>query len=123
MQYKRELSEQLKGYKIVGDIVELRNLITSKALVATHLRDIICALSERKTNYVRVGYGETLAHAYKDAAVKGRICRLIHVYYSYGKLQLTDLNNFINGLYEDVIFGYSIEDVLSHEIKLVMIFN
>lgn len=119
----RWLSDMLKGYRIEGNIVELYNVIFSNAQIAIHLRDIVRALSDSSINYVRVGYGETLAQAYKDAALKEGTCRLVHIYSTSEKIGLNDLYNFIKSIGEDVIFGCALDYMQGNGVKLVMIFN
>lgn len=119
------LTDKLKGYMIEGDIDELRNILQSNALIETHLRDIILALSRYGTNYIRIGYGETLTEAFKEAAAKGKECRLVHIFFpaECPGFTLSDLYNFIIGIGEDIIFGYTPDNTMRRGLKLVMIFN
>lgn len=119
----RWLSDKLKGYRIEGDIVELYNVIFSNARIMIHLRDIIHALSDYRTNYIRVGYGETLPEAFKEAEAKGGSCRLVHIFCSEEGLGVEDLYDFINSLGEDIIYGYINNSSIGSKVKLVMIFN
>lgn len=119
----RWLSDKLKGYRIEGDIVELYNVIFSNARIMIHLRDIIHALSDCSTNYIRVGYGETINEAYKETGTKGNACRLVHIFCSEEGLAVEYLYNFISSLGEDIIFGYTVDNAIGCKIKLVLILN
>ncbi len=118
----KKLEEQLKGYRIEGDIGELINLITSNSQVSIHLRDIIQVLSDCSINYVRIGYGDTLGEAYKDAVV-GNTCKLVHIFSPIGEITVHDLYSFIMSIGDDVIWGYSSESMDGSKMKLVMILN
>lgn len=117
------LREQLKAYRIEGSINELVNIITCNAQVAIHLRDIMQAMSCDRINYIRIGFGETLSQAFKDAAVKGAKCRLVHIFCKPHEIMFRNLYEFIITLGEDVIFGFSPERKRNPGVKLVMIFN
>lgn len=123
MQIQKDLKNRLKDYKIDGNTEELWNVICSDSLVITTLDDVLSALSSENTNYVRMGYGQTLYHAYKAGEVEGKKCRLVHIYFYPGKINIYDLYNFINSLNDDIIFGYSKENLMSPGVKLIMIFN
>lgn len=123
MQNHKELKDQLKGYNIDGDIVELWNVLLSNAFVLTTLNDILSVLSDDKANYIRVGYGETLEQAYKSGLADDMICRLVYVYFPTDGLRLAEFNNFISSLDKDIIWGCSIDNTIVCGFKLVMIFN
>lgn len=74
--------ERLRAYKIEGDVSELENIINSNARIFTSLRDVLSVLSKDKTNYIMVGYGESLTDAYNDTLADGRACRLVHIFCS-----------------------------------------
>lgn len=120
---EKNILSKLRGYKIEGNIVELLNLIFSNALIPTTIDDVLSVMSNNNLNYIRIGYGNTLAEAYKDAAANGGGCKLVHIYFSPGKVWCIDLYNFINGLGDSVIFGYTVDDKIGRGVKLVMIIN
>lgn len=114
--------ERLSAYKIEGDVYELENIINSDARIFTTLRDIVSVLAKDKTNCIMVGYGESLTDAYNDASVEGRICRLVHIFYSdWSYADISKLNEFIGGIGKDIIFGCSMDEKLERGIKMVML--
>ena len=123
MQNQNELKEILKDYQTDGDIVELWNVVSSDALVLTTPNDIISVLSRSKTNYIRVGYGDTIFKAYENGYAKGGLCKLVHIYFSERGMCLIDLYKFIESLGDDIIFGYTKDEIINNGVKLVMIFN
>lgn len=120
---KSDLNERLHGYRIEGNVDELYNILNSNSKVSVGIHGVIYALSPSRSNYIKVGYGDSLTEAYKEAATKGTTCRLVHIFNSEGGLGFKDLYNFINTIGEDVIFGYAKNDTISRGLKLVMIFN
>lgn len=119
----RWLSDKLKDYRIEGDITELYNVIFSDARIMIHLRDIILALSDCRTNHIRVGYGKTLHEAYKENASEVNVCRLVHIFCSEEGLEVEDLYNFIYSLGNNIIFGYTVDNTIGCKMKLVLILN
>lgn len=115
--------ERLKDYKIIGNISELENIINPNARLSTTLDDLLSVLSKERDNYVEVGYGENLSAAYQNASVSDRKCRLVHVFFSHNSgIGIQEFHNFIKSLGNDVIFGFTYDDVESM-VKLVMICN
>lgn len=123
MRRNNELKYKLNEYKIDGNKNELRNIVYSNALVAISAVRITSVLSLNKTNYIRLGYGETLIKAYENGCVKGKNCKLIYIYFSEGGMTFIDLYNFIESLEDDIILGYTKDETLNSGLKLVMIFN
>lgn len=123
MQTQNELKNRLSDYKIDGDINDLLNVLFTNSLVLTTINDLLSALSNENTNYIRIGYGQTLNHAYKTGYVVGKTCRLVHIYFYPDKINFYDLYNFIKSMNDGIIFGYSKDDLKSPGVKLVMIFN
>lgn len=114
--------ERLRAYKIEGDVTELENIINSNARIFTSLRDVLSVLVKDKTNYIMVGYGESLNDAYNDASVEKRACRLVHILCSdWSYASMYELNEFIGSMGKDIIFGYSMDKKLERSIKLVML--
>lgn len=123
MSLDNELKDKLNRYKIEGNIAELCSIVYSDALVAISAVELISVLSKSKTNYISVGYGDTLFKAYENGYVKGESCKLVHIYFSEGVLNFKDLYRFIQGFEEDIIFGYTNVEQINSGVKLVMIFN
>lgn len=114
--------ERLRAYKIEGDVSELENIINSNARIFTTLRDVLSVLVKDKTNYIMVGYGESLTDACNDASVEKRICKLVHIFYSdWSCADISKLNEFIGSMDKDIIFGCSMDKKLEHSIKMVML--
>lgn len=114
--------ERLRAYKIEGDVSELENIINSNARIFTSLRDMLSVLSKDKTNYIMVGFGESLTDAYNDALVANRTCRLVHIFCSdWSYASMHELNEFIGSIDKDIIFGCSMDEKLERGIKLVML--
>lgn len=114
--------ERLRTYNIEGDVSELENIINSNARIFTTLRDVLSVLTKDKTNYIMVGYGESLTDAYNDALVEERVCRLVHIFYSdWSYADISKLNEFIGSMDKDIIFGCSMDKKLERSIKLVML--
>lgn len=120
---EKELEGKLNEYKIDGNIAELYRIIFSNALVITSFDDIISVLSKNKTNYLRLGYGETLFNAYENGYIKGKSCKLVHIYFREGGMNLQNLCDFIESFGKDIIFGYTKDETINHSVKLAMIFN
>lgn len=115
--------KRLENYDIKGDIEELVNIINPNARVSITLDDLISVLSKKRANYVEVRYGESLSDTYHNSFISNRKCRLVHVFFSpEAGIGLREFHNFINGLGDDVIFGYSYSDTDS-KVKLIMICN
>lgn len=114
--------ERLRAYKIEGDVSELENIINSNARIFTSLRDMLSVLTKDKTNYIMVGYGESLTDAYNDTLVEERICKLVHIFYSdWPYASMHELNEFIGSMDKDIIFGCSMCEKLDRGIKMVML--
>lgn len=111
------------GYEIDGDAAELVNIINSNASIQISLRDINAVLSTEKTNYIRTGYGQTLAQAYQVEPPKGTTCKLVHIYSPVGIINIFEFNDFITDIGGDIIFGYTKDEMMVSGVKLVMIFN
>lgn len=120
---KNEIKARLGDYKIDGNKDELCNVICTDSLVKISLNDVLSVLSDENTNYIRIGYGQTLHSAYTAGGVVGKTCKLVHIYSYPGKIKFKALYNFINSINNDIIFGYSEDDLMSPGVKLVMIFN
>jgi hypothetical protein len=83
---------------------------------------MLSVLTKDKTNYIMVGYGESLTDAYNDALVDGRACRLVHIFCSdWSYADISKLNEFIGSMGKDIIFGCSMDEKLECGIKLVML--
>lgn len=114
--------ERLRTYNIEGDVSELENIINSNARIFTTLRDVLSVLSKDKTNYIMVGYGESLNDAYNDASVEKRAYRLVHIFCSdWSYADISKLNEFIGSMGKDIIFGCSMDEKLECNIKMVML--
>lgn len=79
-------------------------------------------LTKDTTNYVMVGCGESLTDAYNDASVEERICKLMHIFYSdWSYTDIRELNEFIDDIGKDIIFGYSMDEKLECGVKLILL--
>lgn len=115
--------KRLKDYNIKGDISELGNIINPNARLSITLDSLLSVLSKERENYIEIGYGETLSAAYHNATVSYRQCRLVHAFFSHDSgIGIHEFHNFIKSLGNDVIFGFTYDDVESG-VKLVMICN
>lgn len=114
--------ERIRAYNIEGNVSELENIINSNALIFTTLMDILSMLTKDTTNYVMVGCGESLTDAYNDASVEERICKLMHIFYSdWSYTDIRELNEFIDDIGKDIIFGYSMDEKLECGVKLILL--
>lgn len=118
-----KLDELLQEYWIEGDKDEIYSIITSYSRININCREIISALTKIGANYIRVGYGETLAQVYNENEYKGKTCKLVHISLSKDGLTFHELYDFIKSLGDDVIFGYAIDYKHNCSVKLVMIYN
>lgn len=123
MSLRSTLNERLTDYNIEGDSGELYDILVSDSMIAVTLTDVMSVLSESRTNYLLIAYGKSLSEAYENVLAKEKACKLVFIYFSPGVFEMKDLSTLLNIIGEDVILGYAKNDVMSHGVKLVMIFN
>lgn len=119
--YSRKM-ELLNSYPIMGNKAELEKIVYSySALVYISLNDVLSVLTEGNTTVV-VGYGNSLTEALVNADIDRQKIGLVHIYFSgRDNIRFHELHKFLSDLGEDIIWGYSIDEGLDRDIKLVLL--
>lgn len=114
--------ELLNSYPIMGNKAELEKIVYSySALVYISLNDVLSVLTEGNTTVV-VGYGNSLTEALVNADIDRQKIGLVHIYFSgRDNIRFHELHKFLSDLGEDIIWGYSIDEGLDRDIKLVLL--